>query len=253
MVYKQADGGDFLKTGTKAELLRYILLTEKHYYDNMLFEFLSVRYMEKEIEKIDERTFSFDVDAADGLISANQFLTNMNKFVKCMKAYFFNIGPLQTCIGDVIKGGEKELSDLLNYSCTNSCDDDKLHELIYKLIISNFISNAKYILSIKDVLQEIGIPIKRVQDYSIEECSKILTLLSDVALCQRGRGNVMVLFDSMDSRLKYYEAMDQSIRSRKRRRSKDDYKKKYIDSRIVDYDKMFKSYNSKKKYLRYFV
>lgn len=52
MVYKQVEG-DFLKTGTKAELLRYILLTEKHYYDNMLFEFLSVRYMEKEIEKID--------------------------------------------------------------------------------------------------------------------------------------------------------------------------------------------------------
>lgn len=252
MVYKQVEG-DFLKTGTKAELLRYILLTDKHYYDNMLFEFLSVRYMEKEIEKIDERTFSFGVDAADGLISANQFLTNMNKFVKYMKAYFFNIGPLQTCISDVINGSKQELSNLLNYKYINSSNDDKLQEYIYKLIISNFINNAKYVSSIKNSLQEIGISIKRVQDYSLEESSKILILLSDIALCQRGRGNVMVLFDNMDSRLRYYDTMDKSLRSRKRRCSTDDYKKKYIDSRIADYDKMFKSYNSKKKYLRYFV
>ena len=39
----------------------------------------------------------------------------------------------------------------------------------------------------------------------------------------------------------------------RRKKSIDDFKKKYIDSCIEDYDKMFKSYNSKKKYLKYFV
>ena len=38
----------------------------------------------------------------------------------------------------------------------------------------------------------------------------------------------------------------------RRRKSVDDFKKKYIDSRVADYNKLIKSYYSKRKYLKYF-
>lgn len=240
----------FLKAETKAEMLRYILLQESRLYDNVLFTLLSTRSLMNEVERIDERTFSFDIKPADGMISAEQFISNMNKFLRCMKANFFNVPPFQMCVTEIVRSSEQELKDLLSYTPEDS-SDEKLEELVYKLIISNFIRNAKYVPSIEEELTALDIPIKDVKEYNLDESRKILQFMSDVVFCQRGRGNVLKLFDNIQVRLGHLNDANNSIRNRKR--NIEVYKTRYVESRIADYNKMFKTYNSKKKYLKYFV
>ena len=199
---------------------------------------------------IDERTFSFDIEPADGLISAKQFISNMNKFLRCMKNNFFNVPPFRMCVMEIVRNSEQELKELLSYVPVDS-SDDKLQELVNKLIISSFISNTKYVTSIQEKLAELDIPIKKVQEYNLDESSKIVQFISDVAFCQRGRGNVLELFDNIEERLVQLDGAKNSTRNRKR--NIEVYKQRYVDSRIADYNKMFKSYNSKKKYLKYFI
>lgn len=203
-----------------------------------------------EVKRIDERTFSFDIDHADGMISVEQFISNMNKFIRCMKTNFFNVPPFQMCVTEIIRNSEQELKDLLSYTPEDS-SDERLQELVNKLIISSFIRNAKYVPSIQEELVKLGIQIEDVQDYNLDESCKILQFMSDVAFCQRGRGNVLELFDDIGARLDYFAKADDSIRNRKR--NIEAYKTRYVESRIADYNKMFKTYNSKKKYLKYFM
>ena len=240
----------FLKTETKAEMLRYILLQESRLYDNVLFTLLSTKSLMNEVERIDERTFSFDIDPADGMISAEQFISNMNKFLRCMKTNFFNVPPFQMCVTEIVRNSEQELKDLLSYTPEDS-SDERLQELVNKVIISSFIRNAKYVPSIEEELTALDIQIKEVQEYNLVESRKILQFMSDVAFCQRGRGNVLELFDDIAARLDYFTKADVPIRNRKR--NIEAYKTRYVESRIADYNKMFKTYNSKKKYLKYFV
>ena len=100
-------------------------------------------------------------------------------------------------------------------------------------------------------MTSLDIPIKEFKDYNLDESRKIVQFMSDVAFCQRGRGNVLELFDDIGARLDYFAKADDSIRNRKR--NIEAYKTRYVESRIADYNKMFKTYNSKKKYLKYFV
>ena len=134
------------------------------------------------------------------------------------------------------------------YSFYDGHEDSAIKGLISKLIISNFISNAKYIESIRDVLNDLQIHLKLIEDYTSEESMQILQLMSDIAFCQRGCGPIMSLFENMENHLKSYSDMNLS----RRRKSVDDFKKKYIDSRVADYNKLIKSYYSKRKYLKYF-
>ena len=60
-VITKYEDGDILKIETKAEILRYILLQESRLYDNILFTLLSTRSLMNEVERIDDRTFSFDI------------------------------------------------------------------------------------------------------------------------------------------------------------------------------------------------
>ncbi len=202
-----------------------------------------------EVERIDERTFSFDIEPAAGMISAEQFISNMNKFLRCMKTNFFNIPPFQMCVTEIVRNSEQELKDLLGYTPEDS-SDEKLEELVYKLTISNFIRNAKYVPSIEEELTALDIPIKEVREYNLDESRKIVQFMSDVAFCQRGRGNVLELFDDIGARLDYFAKSDNYVRNRRKNTEK--YKERYINSRIEDYNKMFKTYNSKKKYLKCF-
>lgn len=223
-------------------------------YEMVIYNLISHNRLRDEVAMIDERSFSFNIDPVDGQITANQFLVNMNSFVRYMKAYFYNIASFNTCI-DYIVDNKDLLNDLLKVkgvklsSFYDRQDDTTAKELISKLIISNFISNAKYIESIRDILNDLQLPLKRIEDYTTEESMQILQLMSDIAFCQRGRGPIMSLFENMENHLKSYSDMDLS----RRRKSVDDFKKKYIDSRIADYNKLIKSYYSKRKYLKYFI
>ncbi len=245
-----------MKTETKVELLKYMILNHSYdEYEMVIYNLISHKRLRDEVAMIDERSFSFNIDPVDGQITANQFLVNMNAFVRYMKSYFYNIASFNSCIDYIVDNNKDLVNNLLSvrgvklYNFYNGHEDSTIKELISKLIISNFISNAQYIESIKDVLTDLQLPLKRIEDYTSEESIQILQLMSDIAFCQRGRGPVMSLFENMENHLKGYDNIDLS----RRRKSVDDFKKKYIDSRIMDYNKLIKSYYSKRKYLKYFV
>lgn len=245
-----------MKAEAKVELLKYMILDHSYdEYEMVIFNLISRKRLIDEVARIDERSFSFNIDPTDGQITAKQFLVNMNAFVRYVKAYFYNIAPLNTCIDSIVYNNEVLVNNLLSAKDIklsffyDNQEDDTAKELISKLIISNFISNAQYIDVIKDILNDLQIPLKSVKDYTSEESMQILQLMSDIAFCQRGRGPVMSLFENMENHLKGYSSMDLS----RRKKSVDDFKKKYIDSRVADYDKLIKSYYSKQKYLKYFV
>lgn len=244
-----------MKTETKVELLKYMMLDHSYdEYEMVIYNLISHNRLRDEVAMIDEHSFSFNIDPVDGQITANQFLVNMNAFVRYMKSYFYNIASFNSCIDYIVDNNKDLVNNLLSvrgvklYNFYNGHEDSAIKELISKLIISNFISNAKYIESIRNVLNDLQIPLKRIEDYTTEESMQILQLMSDIAFCQRGRGPIMSLFENMENHLKSYSDMDLS----RRRKSVDDFKKKYIDSRVDDYNKLIKSYYSKKKYLKYF-
>lgn len=244
-----------MKTETKIELLKYMILDHSYdEYEMVIYSLLSHKRLRDGVAMIDERSFSFNVDPADEQITAQQFLVNMSAFVRYMKSYFYNISSFNSCIDYIVDNNKDLVNNLLSvkgvklYSFYDGHEDSAIKGLISKLIISNFISNAKYIESIRDVLNDLQIHLKRIEDYTSEESMQILQLMSDIAFCQRGCGPIMSLFENMGNHLKSYSDMDLS----RRRKSVDDFKKKYIDSRVADYNKLIKSYYSKRKYLKYF-
>lgn len=244
-----------MKTETKVELLKYMILNHSYdEYEMVIYSLLSHKRLRDGVAMIDERSFSFNVDPADEQITAQQFLVNMSAFVRYMKSYFYNISSFNSCIDYIVDTNKDLVNNLLSvkgvklYSFYDGHEDSAIKGLISKLIISNFISNAKYIESIRDVLNDLQIHLKRIEDYTSEESMQILQLMSDIAFCQRGCGPIMSLFENMENHLKSYSDMDLS----RRRKSVDDFKKKYIDSRVADYNKLIKSYYSKRKYLKYF-
>jgi len=244
-----------VKTETKVELLKYMILNHSYdEYEMVIYNLISHKRLRDGVAMIDERSFSFNVDPADEQITAQQFLVNMSAFVRYMKSYFYNISSFNSCIDYIVDNDKDLVNNLLSvkgvklYSFYDGHEDSAIKGLISKLIISNFISNAKYIESIRDVLNDLQIHLKRIEDYTSEESMQILQLMSDIAFCQRGCGPIMSLFENMENHLKSYSDMDLS----RRRKSVDDFKKKYIDSRVADYNKLIKSYYSKRKYLKYF-
>lgn len=224
-------------------------------YEMVIYNLISHNRLRDEVAMIDERSFSFNIDPVDGQITANQFLVNMSAFVRYMKSYFYNISSFNSCIDYIVDNNKNLVNNLLSikgvklYSFYDGHEDSTIKELISKLIISNFISNAQYIESIRDVLNDLQLPLKQIEDYTFEESMQILQLMSDIAFCQRGRGPVMSLFENMENHLNSYSNMDLS----RRKKSVDDFKKKYIDSRVADYEKLINSYYSKRKYLKYFI
>lgn len=234
---------------TKIELLKYKLLHQNFDYEIEIYSLLENVKINDLVSKIDDLSFSFQVEPEKDKITAQHFLICMNELVKYMKFYFYNMLTFQVCLKEIVNGSKKELNDLLNVKETKYFNNNR--ENVYKLIISNFIKNAKYISSIKNVLEDNNINLKELNNYNFQETETILNLLSNIVLSQRGRGLVSILFTNIDDHLKEYLERKAKVNSKKY--SISDYKNKYLDSYINNYNKIFKIYNSKKKYLKYFV
>lgn len=245
-----------MSTAEKVELLRYELLHQRYDYEMDIYYLLhSVLYAE--VDRIEEKSFSFRVIPQDNKITARQFLVYTNEFIKCMKRYFTNIIPFEHTIKGIICGSRKELNDLFDcqcddpYSCYDVKDDKKIRECIYKIIIGNFIKNAKFVPQIEPFLKENDIPLKQLTDYNLEESEKILKLLSDIVFSQRGRCNTYELFENIEDKLQDY--LKHKSRSKSKKYTLKDFEEKYINDYIDNYSKMFKSFTNKKKYLKYFI
>lgn len=242
---------------TKTELLRYKLLNQRYEYDMEVYNLIAYGEMNNEISRIDELSFSFMVELENEKITSRQFLVYINEFVRYMKLYFYNMATFQVSIKEIVKENKEELNNLLSckcddpYNCFGIKNNKDIKECCYKLIIASFIKNAQYVPTIKTILDDNHIKLKEVKDYTLKESEKILNLLSDIVFAQRGRGITMELFESIDTNLKEY--LERKSKSESKKYTIEDYRNRYIDSYIKNYEKMFKAYNIRKKYLRYFT
>lgn len=235
---------------TKIELLKYKLLHQNFDYEIEVYNLLENVKINDVVSKIDDLSFSFQVEPEKDKITAQHFLICMNELVKYMKFYFYNMLTFQVCLKEIVNGSQNELNDLLNVKETKYFNNNIIRKNVYKLIISNFIKNAKYVPSIRNILEDNNIALKELDNYTFQETETILMLLSNIVLSQRGRGLVSILFINIDDHLKEYLKRKAKVNSKKY--SINDYKNKYLDSYINNYNKIFKIYNSKKKYLKYF-
>lgn len=227
---------------SKKELLKYIVLNESFINDKAIIYSLLLRnYFDESISKISDESFIIKIENSNE-ISAKQFIYSLNKFIVTIKKYFFNVYNLNILIDKII---EPNIIKINNYLCSKNLSENEQNEIIYKILISNFIENIKYIPSIKNFLTEQKIPIKNVDDYNLNESYKILILLSDLVFCQRGLKYYDCIFESINLILKSYETLNQNKRQEK-------YKEKFLPSITQNYDYLFESYQNKKKYLKYF-
>ncbi len=242
---------------TKTELLRYKLLHQRYDYDIDVYNLVAYGELNNEISRIDELSFSFMVELENEKITPRQFLIYINEFVRYMKLYFYNMATFQFSLREIIRGNKEELNDLLDckcddpYNCFGIKKNNNIKECCYKLIIASFIKNAKYVPTLKTILEENHIKLKEVKDYTLKESEKILNLLSDIVFAQRGRGITMELFENIDTHLK--EHLERKAKSKSKKYTLEDYKNRYIDSYIKNYERMFKAYNVRKKYLKHFI
>lgn len=246
-----------MTTDTKTELLRYKLLHQRYDYDMEVYNLIAYGELSNEISRIDELSFSFMVELENEKITPRQFLVYMNEFVRYMKLYFYNMATFQVSLREIVKENKEELNALLDckcddpYNCFGIRKNENIKECCYKLIIASFIKNAKYVPIIKTILDDNHIELKEVKDYSLKDSEQVLNLLSDIVFSQRGRGITMELFESIESSLK--EHLERKSKSKSKKYTIEDYKNRYIDSYIKNYERMFKAYNVRKKYLRYFI
>lgn len=246
-----------MTTDTKTELLRYKLLHQRYDYDMEVYNLIAYGELSNEISRIDELSFSFMVELENEKITPRQFLVYMNEFVRYMKLYFYNMATFQVSLREIVKENKEELNALLDckcddpYNCFGIRKNENIKECCYKLIIASFIKNAKYVPIIKTILDDNHIELKEVKDYSLKDSEQVLNLLSDIVFSQRGRGITMELFESIESSLK--EHLERKSKSKSKKYTIEDYKNRYIDSYIKNYERMFKAYNIRKKYLRYFI
>ena len=167
------------------------------------------------------------------------------------------MATFQVSLREIVKENKEELNTLLDckcddpYNCFGIRKNENIKECCYKLIIASFIKNAKYVPIIKTILDDNHIQLKEVKDYSLKESEQVLNLLSDIVFSQRGRGITMELFENIESSLK--EHLERKSKSKSKKYTIEDYKNRYIDSYIKNYERMFKAYNVRKKYLRYFI
>lgn len=242
-----------MSIAAKIELLKYILLTSSNNYELEIYRLLNGA-LYSEVDRIDDKSFYFKITPEKNKITAKQFMTYINEFIACMKTYFNNAKNLDYIMKEIIEENKQALDNLFNCECDDpyTCyiyEDKKIKENIYKLIISNFIKNAKYVPIIEPFLLENDIPLKEINNYNFEESEKVIKLLSDIAFSQRGKGSIIDLFQNIEYYLQKH--LDIKIQNNNKYSTKD-YEQKYLDKYISNYSRMFKSYEGKKKYLKHF-
>ncbi len=227
----------------KKELLKYMVLNINLNNDKAtIYNLLKFNYFDQAISNIDDLSFSFDIDPQDK-VNAKEFITAFAYFINIIKEKFFNSCRLEYNIINIIEANIEEINNYL------SIKNDSLKKEALKIIITNFIKNEKYVPNIKTFLEENNIEFKDINTYSPKECEKIANLLSDIVFCQRGRGK----YDDLFINIEY--SLNQQLDFIKRNRNSKQieiYKKNYILNFNKAYETMFKNYNSKKKYLKYF-
>lgn len=235
----------------KKEVLKHIILNDRYFRDTYSYKLLRYRYFDNVINNISEISLNYKHVIENDKIQANQFLDLLELFIKIVKERFFNIYHMEMLLSLLIHTNKEMVEDYLvsKYSVNDETNLYLLKDKIYKIIINNFISNAKYVPIISSLLAEHYIDIKPVNEYTYEESTEIITILSDIVFSQRGRGKYQYLFENIDINLAH------NIKMRKERKKKFDetkYKEEFISRYTSNYESIIKTYKNKEKYIKHF-
>jgi len=235
----------------KKELLKHIILNDRYFHDALAYKLLRYRYFDNIINNISEISLATKLVVEQDKIQANQFLDLLELFIKVVKEKFFNVYNIETLLCIIIQTNKEKVEDYLK-SEYKIKDDSTIHLLnnkIYKIIINNFVSNNKYIPMESSLLKEKNINIKPVNEYTYEETTKIIDILSDFVFSQRGRGKYQYLFENME-----FNLTNNLIRRKERNKKFDEnkYKQEFILRYVSSYDYILKSYKNKQKYIKHF-
>lgn len=210
------------------------------------------------IRKIDDISFYYDINVEKDKIKSSTYINLLDYFIKMIRHHFFNMRIDEFLIKDIVEPNiskfEEYLSSNIEIFDTTIPDvrRNHLNALIYRILISNFIGNIKYIPDIASLLEENNIPVKNIDDYSDKECKNIIELMSDIVFCQKGHHNNNYLFVNIETNIND-RLETRHKRNRSEYKNNDDY---YLKKKIEEYNKEFhqsiKKFNVRKKYLKYF-
>lgn len=235
----------------KKEVLKYMILNDRYFRDTYPYKLLRYRYFDNVINNISEISLNCKNVIENDKIQANQFLDLLELFIKIVRERFFNVYHMEMLLSLLIQTNKEMVEDYLvsKYSVNDETNLYQLKDKIYKIIINNFISNAKYIPIISSLLAEHYIDIKPVNEYTYEEATEIITILSDIVFSQRGRGKYQYLFENIEINLTH------NIKMRKERKKNFDEnkcKQEFISSYVSNYESIISTYKNKEKYIKHF-
>lgn len=235
----------------KKEVLKYMILNDRYFRDTYSYKLLRYRYFDNVINNISEISLNYKNVIENDKIQANQFLDLLELFIKIVKERFFNVYHIEFLLSELIQTNKEMVEDYLvsKYNVNDETNLYLLKDKIYKIIINNFISNAKYVPIISLLLAEHYIDIKPVNEYTYEEATEIITILSDIVFSQRGRGKYQYLFENMEINLTH------NIKMRKERKKQFDetkYKEEFISRYTSNYEFIINTYKNKEKYIKHF-
>ncbi len=236
---------------TKKALLKYRLLRSSGFTPET-YEVLRVGEVDDAINNINEDSLYFDIGTINNQISAEHFLNLLNYLVDTLKLYLYNTKGINFALITIVRCNKDLVYEYLTLQNKLGNDEDKktINKYIYKIFISNFIYNGKYIDMVTNFLKDNDITIKKIDTYTFEELKTIANLLSDLVFCQMGAGKVYYLFYNITDELETWLNTPRVKNSKKH--NEDEHKQIFLESYINSYKEMINAYNVRKKYLKYF-
>jgi len=177
------------------------------------------------------------------------FIDLLDRLVNLFRNEFYEINSTEYSISCIIDSNINRVEKYLlsNVDVYDNNNIKYIKEQSYKLFISNFINNLRYVETFKNILNERNIKVKVIDEYSLDECTEIVRLLSNLVFCLKCRNIVSYLFQDIEKDIEYH------LKENSEKKYNDDYYKiKVIDHYKTQYEIIMDSYNNKKKYLKYF-
>lgn len=222
---------------SKINLLQNNILHSEKCYDIVTYRLLQNHNLQNTILKNEKE------------INDKSFIDLLDRLVNLFRNQFYEINSTEYNINCIIDSNINRIENYLlsNINVYDNNNIKYIKEQSYKLFISNFIHNLRYIDLFENILDERNIKIKSIDNYSLDECTKIVQLLSDLVFCMRGRDIIVYLFQDIEKDIEYH------LKNNEDKNYSDDYHKNIVINHYkIQYERMIDSYNNKKEYLKYF-
>lgn len=230
---------------TKKALLKAMILENDFYLDTAVYRLVSFECLDSIISRINDKSLLFGINI-DNELNANDFISLLSKLIDVFRETFINLQSVEY-IFEIIITSIMDLIEDYFFSYKDKDNSKLINEKICKIIISNFISNCKYISCIEELLKEKNLKLQSVNKYNLKDSLTILELLSDLVFCKKGRCDNIILFESIDKKLN-------SLKSRRsnKKYNYEHYKNDFLSKNEIKYNRILNAYNNKKKYLKFF-